>query len=585
FSALARARFGHDCFEKQGVSASKELWAAVGMLLTYLSETQRRSAIHLQELRYRPPQSFVGIDAATRRNLELTATLRGDRRRRGTLIGVLDKTQSSMGARTLVSWMEQPLLNRTVIEQRHAAVETLLKAMPLRGTLQDTLKGLSDLQRLITRVFYLTANARELQSIGESLAIIPRIKALLEGTKDPLLAELRDQMDPMTDLRETLLGAFQDNLPTSVREGGIIADGFLPEVDRLRSLKKNSAAAILEMEQRERAATGIKSLKITFNKVFGYYIEVTKTNLALVPERYIRKQTIANGERYVIEELKILEGELLTANERLAALEYETFVALRDQVSAQSQPILTSAAALAQLDVLCSLAQLAADGSYCRPKITDGDELIIREGRHPVVEQVSSTRFVPNDTRMDCGGNRMILLTGPNMAGKSTYMRQTAIIVLMAQMGSFVPAAEATIGLVDQIFTRVGASDDLAAGQSTFLVEMSETAHILKNATRRSLLIFDEIGRGTSTYDGMSIARAVIEYVADPRTLGARTLFATHYHELTALEGVLPGVCNYYVAAKKRGEELIFLRRILRGRADQSYGIEVARLAGVPQAV
>ena len=587
FSALARVQFGADCFLRQGVSDNETVWSAVGLLLRYLTETQRSSQLHLSELRYRPPGSYLGLDAATRRNLELTGTIRGGKSRRGSLLGVLDKTKSAMGGRLLRSWMEQPLRDVGSIEERLDAVQALLDNVALRESLQASLRELSDLQRLMTRVFYLNANARELRAIGASLALVPGIKLALDSGGSPVLRELGQGIPELPELVDLLERALcPGELPVSLREGGLIADGYSPEIDSIRHLVSTSKQTMAGIEARERELTGIKNLKISYNKVFGYYLEVTKSYYDLVPERYIRKQTLASSERYITEELKQLEEQLLTADDRLCALEYEAFCSLRDRVSSCSPRILRTAAALASLDALCSLAQVAQEYDYCRPEVNGGDTIVIREGRHPVVERMlRDARFVPNDTRLDCGENRLAVITGPNMAGKSTYMRQVALIVLMAQMGSFVPAQKAVIGVVDQIFTRVGASDDLAAGQSTFLVEMSETAGILKNATQRSLLIFDEIGRGTSTFDGMSIARAVIEYVADPRVLGAKTLFATHYHELTELEQTLEGVKNYCVAVRKRGDDIIFLRRIVRGGADDSYGIEVARLAGVPQPV
>ncbi len=587
FAATARLRFGADCFIKQGVADNDALWSAVGLVLRYLTETQRSSEIHLGELRYRPPGSFLGLDAATRRNLELTSTIRGGKSRKGSLLGVLDRTKSAMGGRLLRSWMEQPLRDTISIESRLDAVDALVSNPSLREQLQDALRELSDLQRLMTRVFYLNANARELRAIGASLALVPSVKLALGASGSPALREFEQDMPEMPDLVELLERALSaGDLPITIREGGIIADGYSSEIDRIRNLVRNSKQTMADIEAREREQTGIKNLKIAYNKVFGYYLEVTRSYYDLVPPHYIRKQTLANAERFITQELKELEAELLTADERLSSLEYEAFCALRDHVSASSSRILKTASALATLDALCSLAQVAQEFGYCRPVVNSADAIVIKEGRHPVVEQMlKDARFVPNDTTLDCSDNRLAIITGPNMAGKSTYMRQVALIVLMAQMGSFVPADEATIGIVDQIFTRVGASDDLAAGQSTFLVEMSETASILKNATSRSLLIFDEIGRGTSTFDGMSIARAVIEYVADARVLGAKTLFATHYHELTALEQTLEGVRNYCVAVKKRGDDIIFLRRIIRGGADDSYGIEVAKLAGVPQPV
>ncbi|NLT58828.1 MAG: DNA mismatch repair protein MutS [Clostridiales bacterium] len=582
----AYAKYGEDYFEQRGMGALTEVRCCVGLVLRYLAETQRSGAVHLRDVSFNAPDRLMSLDVATRRNLELTGTLQG-KGKRGALLGVLDVTKSAMGGRLLRAWLEQPLYDVDRIGRRLDAVEELLGSRVLRERLWQQIRDISDLQRLLTRVVYMSANARELRAIHDTLRRVPPLREALRSCGSALLQTLCAELDGQPALCDELDAALVcEDIPASVKEGGIIRPGYHAEVDRLAGLVKNSRRTLADIEARERAATGIKNLKISYNKVFGYYLEVTKSYYDKVPEHYIRKQTLVNCERFITPELKALEGELLVAGERRAALEYELFCTLRGKVEQCGAQIGQTAAALAALDVLCALAEVAERGRYCRPAVHTGDEIVISEGRHPVVETMLRDQlFVPNDTRLDCRGNRLAIITGPNMAGKSTYMRQVALIVLMAQIGSFVPAASASIGIVDQIFTRVGASDDLSAGQSTFLLEMGETANILKNATRRSLLIFDEIGRGTSTFDGMSIARAVIEYVADEAILGARTLFATHYHELTELEDGLEGVKNYNIAIKKSGDTIIFLRRIMRGGADESYGIEVARLAGVPEPV
>ena len=558
---------------------------AVGGLLSYLYETQRTDLSHIAKLTYYTDSEYMELDLTARRNLELTETLRGGEKK-GSLLWAVDKTRTPMGGRLLRSWLERPLRSPVAISHRQEAVSALVADPVGREELSLTLRGVGDLERLIGRIVYGTAGARELKALGEGLEKLPAIRALLEDKQCPLLQRLYAELDDLPALREKLAAALVDEPPITVREGGLIRTGYDPEVDRLRDIRDNGADAVLALGEREKERTGIKTLRVKYNKVFGYFIEVSKSYTDKVPEDYIRKQTTVNGERYITPELKELEHTLLTAKDRLAELEYQLFSALREECAAQVTAIQGSAAAVAQTDVLNGLACLAADGNYCRPQVDLSGAIEIREGRHPVVEKMlKKTLFVPNDTVMDGGDNRLAIITGPNMAGKSTYMRQVALIVLLAQIGSFVPARSARIGVVDRIFTRIGASDDLAAGQSTFMVEMTEVAGLLKHATKDSLLILDEIGRGTSTYDGMAIARAVLECCADKKRLGAKTLFATHYHELTALEGQLDGVKNYNIAAKKKGDDILFLRKIVPGGADESYGIEVAKLAGVPDRV
>ena len=487
-----------------------------------------------------------------------------------------------MGARLLRRYIEKPLRNASAISARLDAVEQLCGDFMLRSEISETLAGVLDLERLMAKVAYGTANAKDLLAIGKTLSVIPYLKQLLTESGADELQRICNRLSPEQELFETLLRAVSENASALVKEGGMIADGYNEEVDKLRSIISNSKDYKTQMETRERERTGIKTLKIGYNRVFGYYIEVSKSYVSMVPDNYIRKQTLTTGERYITDELKNMEATILGAVDKLNALEYELFCGLRDMVSEKADIIAANADCFAVLDVYCSLASVAFDENYVRPEIEYSDVLEIHDGRHPVVEKfVHSGGFVPNDTMLDTGYNRLMLITGPNMAGKSTYMRQVALIAIMAQIGSFVPASSARIGIVDRLFTRVGASDDLASGTSTFMLEMTEVAYILKNATKRSLIIYDEIGRGTSTFDGMSIARAVAEYTAGKK-LGARTLFATHYHELTSLADEIPGVVNYTIAAKKKGEELIFLRRIIKGAADDSYGIEVAKLAGVP---
>ena len=573
-----------ECFGAADALKEREVAkAAVGCLLAYLFETQMTGLERLRELSYYTDGQFMRLDISTRRNLELVETLRG-KEKRGSLLGVLDKTKTAMGKRLLRVWLERPLLQPAAIDERLDAVEELVKDSVLCGDLGEMLSGIYDLERIMTRIVYGSANARELRSLSQTIRAAAPVRERLSGAKSAMLCAVRDEMDPLADVCEWIESAIEDEPPLTVREGKMIRLGYNAEVDELRYEMEHGGEHIAQVEQAERERTGIPKLKVGYNRVFGYYIDVPRSFAGEVPPEYIRKQTTTSSERYITEELKRLESRVLGARERLDALEYKLFDELRRRIAAELPRVQKTAQAIAKIDVLRSFAAVSVKARYVRPTMTDNGVLDIRGGRHPVVESLQSAPFVPNDAHLDKAGEQTLLITGPNMAGKSTYMRQVALIVLMAQIGCFVPADRAEIGVVDSIFTRVGASDDLASGQSTFMVEMSEVASILKHATRESLIIFDEIGRGTSTFDGMSIAQAVLEYVTSKK-IGAKTLFATHYHELTALEGTLPGVVNYSVAVKKRGEDITFLRRIIRGPADQSYGIEVAKLAGVPNDV
>ncbi len=558
---------------------------ALGALLTYLHETQKADLAYINKLDYYELGRFMELDFSARRNLELTETLRG-KEKRGSLLWVLDKTKTAMGARCLRSYLERPLRDAAEIDRRLGAVETLVRLTVAREEIILAMTGIADMERLIGRIVYGTAGGRDFAALRASLEKLDAVKGRLAPLQNGKLAELNANLDPLDDVASMIRETLVDEPPFSVREGGFIRPGFHAEVDRLREVHDGGKSLIPAIVEREKERTGIRTLRIGYNKVFGYYIEVSNSFKDQVPADYIRKQTLTNGERFVTQELKDLEQDILTSGDRLGALEYELFSALRKRVAAEAERIQRSAAALAELDTLCSFAAVAAKNGYCRPTVDDSGVIEIHDGRHPVVERVlKDSLFVPNDTYMGEKENRVAIITGPNMAGKSTYMRQVALITLMAQIGSFVPARSARIGIVDRIFTRIGASDDLAGGQSTFMVEMSEVAEILRQATPRSLLILDEIGRGTSTFDGMSIARAVLEHCANPRRLGAKTLFATHYHELTELEDTLPGVKNYNISIKKKGDALIFLRKIVQGGADRSYGIEVATLAGLPKEV
>ena len=579
-----RRQFGDEAFARlpAGTPAAA---MALGGLLHYLYETQKTDLSHINDLDYYEEGRFMELDLTARRNLELTETLRS-KEKKGSLLWVLDKTKTPMGARCLRSWLERPLLSVTAICKRNSAVAALVEDTIAREELIAAMTGLGDMERLIGRIVYGTAGGRDMASLRAAIEKLPAVAAQLEQFSTGRLAELRRALDTLDDIGGRIAAVICDEPPFSVREGGFIRDGYDQEVDRLRHILKGGKGVIAEMEAKEKERTGIRTLKIGYNKVFGYYIEVSKSFADQVPDTYIRKQTLVNGERYITQELKDLEHTILTASDRVVALEYELFTQLRQEISSAAERIQRTAAAVAEADALASFAAVAVRNGYCRPDVDESGVIEIRDGRHPVVEQVlKDSLFVPNDTFMGEKEERVAIITGPNMAGKSTYMRQVALIVLMAQMGSFVPAASARIGVVDRIFTRIGASDDLSAGQSTFMVEMTEVADILRHATKHSLLILDEIGRGTSTFDGMSIARAVLEYCADKKLLGAKTLFATHYHELTELEDTLPGAVNYNIAVKTRGEDITFLRKIIRGGADRSYGIEVAKLAGLPDKV
>lgn len=558
---------------------------SAGALLQYLLETQKNDLSHMTHITPYTTGKYMVLDSSTRRNLELCETLR-EKQKRGSLLWVLDKTKTAMGARTLRKFIEQPLIEKEEILRRLDAVEELKQSAISREEIREYLSPVYDLERLITRITYGTANPRDLTAFAGSLSMLPPIRYLLEEMQSALLKEIYTELDPLEDLCELVQNAIAEEPPIAMKEGGIIRDGYHEEVDTLRRAKSEGKNWLAKLEQEEREKTGIKNLKIKYNKVFGYYLEVTNSYKDLVPDYYTRKQTLANAERYITPELKELEDTILGAEDKLYALEYELYCSVRDTIAAEVKRIQATAKAIASLDVFASLALVAERNNYVRPKINKSGKIDIKDGRHPVVEQmIPDGTFICNDTVLDDKKQRVSIITGPNMAGKSTYMRQAALIVLMAQIGSFVPAAKADIGLVDRIFTRVGASDDLASGQSTFMVEMTEVANILRNATSKSLLILDEIGRGTSTFDGLSIAWAVVEYISDSKLLGAKTLFATHYHELTELEGKIDNVNNYCIAVKEKGDDIVFLRKIVKGGADKSYGIQVAKLAGVPDLV
>ncbi len=558
---------------------------ALGSSLEYLKTMQKNDLENITEIEYYSDDQFMRLDHWSRRNLEITETMRS-REKKGSLLWVLDKTKTPMGKRLLREWLDKPLVNHVKIIARQNAVGELSDRTIDCDEIRQALSGVYDMERLMTRILYKTANAKELNALKATADCLPEIKYVTGNFVSAALRGINKDIDVLEDIKELIENAIVEDAPFSVREGGMIKDGFNSELDELHDIDKNGAEYIAKMQLEEQEKTGIKKLKIGFNKVFGYYIEVSNSFKDAVPENYIRKQTLTNCERFITQELKEFESKILSARERMVKLEYEIFCQVRDKVSNEFRRIQTTAKALAYLDVLCSLATVAVENDYVCPEITTDSVINITEGRHPVVEKVlKGTPFVPNDTLLDCTDNRCAIITGPNMAGKSTYMRQVALICLMAQIGSFVPAKTARLGVVDAIFTRVGASDDLAAGASTFMVEMNEVASIMKNATQNSLIILDEIGRGTSTFDGMSIARAIVEFVADKKKLGAKTLFATHYHELTELENTVSGVKNYNISVKKRGDNITFLRRIVKGRADGSYGIEVAKLAGVPNSI
>jgi len=581
---LLEQHFGQS-LSSLGIAGMDCAITAAGSLLQTLLDVQKNDLKHIRQLQYYTNGRFMELDLDARRNLELTETMRS-KEKKGTLLWVLDKTHTAMGSRMLRSWLEKPLLDVTEISRRHGAVEDLVDNPIVRGELTEALKDVSDLERVQTRIVTGTVNCRDLLGLARGFRALPEVKAQISKCGAPLLRKLENAIDPLTDCAQMIEATIVDDPPLTVREGGIIRRGANPEADRLRDIMEGGKGIIAAIETSEREKTGIRTLKVSYNRVFGYYIEVSKSFLDQVPDHYIRKQTLANCERYITQELKELEDQVLNAKDRLTALEYQIFTELREYLAQQAPRVQLTASAVASADALCSLATVAVQRGYCRPEITLGREIRIDSGRHPVVEaMLKDSLFVPNDTNLGSEDNQVAIITGPNMAGKSTYMRQVALIVLMAQMGSFVPARSATLGLVDRVFTRIGASDDLASGQSTFMVEMAEVASILKYATSRSLLILDEIGRGTSTYDGMAIARAVLEYAASPKRLGAKTLFATHYHELSTLESKLPNVKNYNIAVKKRGDQMIFLRKIVPGATDDSYGIEVAKLAGIPNPV
>ena len=569
-----------------GLSEEYRLGAcAAGALMRYLSDTQKNALEHITDLRIYQGSSFMLLDRNTRRNLELTESIRS-RARKGSLLWLLDKTSTAMGGRLLRSWIEQPLTDREQIERRLDAVEEFAGQHVLTMTLSEELQGVYDIERLLSKVAYKSINARDCLALCASLGKVPGIRGLLENASSQAVREIRDQLDPLESLTALLEKAIHPDAPIVITEGGIIRDGYSSMLDEYRAASTSGKQWILDLEQREREATGIKNLRVQYNRVFGYYIEVTKSYYELVPDRYIRKQTLANCERYMTPELKEIEQKIVGAQEQSVRLELQLFTEIREKIAGEIRRIQQTATALKTLDAILSLAKVAVNNHYVRPAINGEGVLDIVDGRHPVVEQtMQDGGFVPNDAHMNQDGQRMLIITGPNMAGKSTYMRQVALITLMAHIGSFVPAKEANIPIVDRIFTRVGASDDLASGQSTFMVEMSETAYILRNATAKSLVILDEIGRGTSTFDGLSIAWAVVEYLCDKSRVGAKTLFATHYHELSELEGHIEGVENYCISVKEHGEDVIFLRKIVRGGADRSFGIHVARLAGMPHPV
>ncbi len=558
---------------------------AAGALLKYLYETQKNSLGNMTSLQLYSTGKYMIIDSSTRRNLELVETLR-EKQKRGSLLWVLDKTKTAMGARMIRSFVEQPLIEKAEIERRLDAIEVLKEHAMTREEIREYLNPIYDLERLIGRVTYQTANPRDLIAFKSSLEMLPFLKHLLEEFKAPLLRDIQADLDPLEDIFALIDASIAEEPPISIRDGGILKEGYDEEIDKLRHAKTEGKGWLMELEAKERERTGIKNLRIKYNKVFGYYLEVTNSYRDMVPDDYVRKQTLTNAERFITADLKELEDIILGAEDKLVALEYEIFRDIRDKIAGEVQRIQKTAKAVAGIDVFSALALVAEHGNYCRPSLNEKGVIDIKNGRHPVVEKmINNDMFIANDTYLDNKKQRISIITGPNMAGKSTYMRQTALIVLMAQIGSFVPAESAKIGIVDRIFTRVGASDDLASGQSTFMVEMTEVANILRNATHNSLLVLDEIGRGTSTFDGLSIAWAVVEHISNPKLLGAKTLFATHYHELTELEGKLDNVNNYCIAVKEKGDDIVFLRKIVPGGADKSYGIQVAKIAGVPDSV
>lgn len=573
-------KFGWQSLSDTPLDGKELALRSLGAILEYLKETQKTNLSHMSSVKYYKTNEYMDIDVSSRRNLELTETMR-DKAKKGSLFGILDKTKTAMGTRRMKAWIDRPLVNSKLINMRLDSVAELTEKYELRAAFADALKGINDIERIISKVVYGTCNARDLVSLRTSIDALPQIASALSQCESQLLSSLSGDFDTLRDLCTLLHDAVNDEPPLTVREGGMIKDGFDKELDRLRDIAGHGAEKIAEVEAREKEATQIKSMKVSYNKVFGYYIEVSKSQIDKVPDNYVRKQTLVNCERYITQELKELENSILGARERINDLEYEDFMYVRGELNKNLKRLQKCATLVSVADVLCSL---AAENGYVKPTVDNSDVIDIRDGRHPIVEKyLTDSLFVPNDTYLDTGDSRFSIITGPNMAGKSTYMRQTALIVLMAQIGSFVPASACRVGIVDKIFTRVGASDDLASGQSTFMVEMSEVANILRGATKSSLLILDEIGRGTSTFDGLSIAWSVVEYVSE--RIGAKSLFSTHYHELTQLEDKLDGVKNYSVAVKKKGEGITFLRKIVRGGTDDSFGIEVAYLANVPHEV
>ena len=579
-----RIQFGVKSADEVGLALGSAEHSCVGAMINYLCDTQKTGLDRISTVVIYEDSEYMRLDMTAMRNLELCESARS-KEKKGTLLWVLDKTRTAMGKRLMRRWLEQPLMNLSAITSRHNAVDELVSASVMRSELREAITGINDIERLMTRIVYGTASARDLNNLRFSAERLPLVKQLLSSASSGMLKNCFAELDTLEDLSELIKTVIKEDAPFSVREGGMINEGYNEELDILRSDMTGGTAIISSIENAERERTGIKTLKVRYNKVFGYYIEVTNSFLDKVPEDYIRKQTLTGCERFITDELKNVEARVLGAKERSAQLEFQIFDDLRKHIASNLSRIQATADAVATLDVLCSLSEVAAVNNYCRPSMNASGKIQITAGRHPVVEAIMSTPFVPNDTLLDNGENRCAIITGPNMAGKSTFMRQVALIVIMAQMGSFVPAEMADLCICDAVFTRVGASDDLTTGQSTFMVEMNEVAGIIKNATKNSLIILDEIGRGTSTYDGMSIARAVVEYVADKKKLGAKTVFATHYHELTSLEGIVSGIKNYNIAVRKRGDDITFLRRIVRGGADESYGIEVAKLSGIPETV
>ncbi len=579
------AQFNVKHVEDIGIAQESVLVETVGALIGYLRNTQKKALMNINHINFYSRDEHMQLDLTAQRNLELVETMR-NKDKRGSLIWVLDKTKTAAGGRMLRQWIDKPLMNVSAIQQRLDAVEELCQKTIVREEMAQALKSVLDMERLLGKMLYGTANACDLNAIAQTLSIVPGIKSQLYDLTAFEFHAIDRELDSLTEIYNLIHSAIDDNPAVSVKDGNIIREGYNATVDELRDILKNGKAYIAKIESDEKEKTGIKNLKIGYNRVFGYYIEVSKSNIDMVPDTYIRKQTLANGERYFTEELKEMESTILGARDHDVELEFELFSHVCNEVLKYIESIKKTASALAHLDVLISLSKVASDNGYVKPIVDQSDVISIKDGRHPVVEKMlSDSLFVPNDTELDCNNNRMSIITGPNMAGKSTYMRQVALIVFMAQIGSFVPAKSAHVGVVDKIFTRIGASDDLTSGQSTFMVEMSEVADIIRNATSKSLLLLDEIGRGTSTFDGMSIARSVIEYTVDKEKIGAKTLFATHYHELTDMENELEGIKNYNIAVKKRGFDITFLRKIVRGHADESYGIEVAKLAGLPEQV